>query len=545
MKSHLEEALAPDLDDIADRFIRKAFKSSPWLILSLFFHGLILAMFPLIILTESLREPETNRVTVRLDAVRVDPDRPRRIISSGPPAADGEGLDEPPIFFPDAQPAERNESADKDDRRSIKGEDPSILTHLGEGSDGPRGRLLSGPPGTNDVMGVGGGSGTGRRYGGHAGGRQDLVARGGGSAATEAAVEAGLAWLARHQCGDGHWDAQGVKEGKLSCGHCTGGASLQNCNVGSTALAALAFMAAGYGPGCGEGTARDPATGAFHRYGDTVRAALSWLEKQQEPSGQWKGHWKDDGFHGCSNMYGDAFAVLALCEAARATHSSEYEKVARRGLAWLEEAQNPGAGWQYMPSNGTSDLSVTGACVQALRGAAVAGFELAKDARPSVEKFLAKTINDEGQGGYYGHEGNFPSTTAIGIFAHHFLHPEKPVPLFQKMACYVEGAVLGDRSTSDFYLWYYAMLGLFEAEGPSGAHFKAVNAFITTRLVALQVRRGKTADDACAEGSWAPERDRWFSYGGRAAATAMNVLTLEVYYRYVNVDEPVAARAPR
>ena len=41
----------------------------------------------------------------------------------------------------------------------------------------------------------------------------------------------------------------------------------------------------------------------------------------------------------------------------------------------------------------------------------------------------------------------------------------------------------------------------------------------------------------CGAGSWDAANDRWFSYGGRAAATAMNVLTLEVYYRYATPDE--------
>ena len=42
---------------------------------------------------------------------------------------------------------------------------------------------------------------------------------------------------------------------------------------------------------------------------------------------------------------------------------------------------------------------------------------------------------------------------------------------------------------------------------------------------------GKSCDD----GSWDPAVDKWGSIGGRVYATAINVLTLEVYYRYAHV----------
>jgi hypothetical protein len=45
----------------------------------------------------------------------------------------------------------------------------------------------------------------------------------------------------------------------------------------------------------------------------------------------------------------------------------------------------------------------------------------------------------------------------------------------------------------------------------------------------------KTAKDGCQKGSWDPAASRWGLDGGRVWATAMNSLTLEVYYRYANV----------
>jgi hypothetical protein len=44
----------------------------------------------------------------------------------------------------------------------------------------------------------------------------------------------------------------------------------------------------------------------------------------------------------------------------------------------------------------------------------------------------------------------------------------------------------------------------------------------------------KTAKDGCQNGSWDPA-SRWGEEGGRVWATAINSLTLEVYYRYAAV----------
>ncbi len=85
------------------------------------------------------------------------------------------------------------------------------------------------------------------------------------------------------------------------------------------------------------------------------------------------------------------------------------------------------------------------------------------------------------------------------------------------------------RRTIDFYYWYYASLALWQHDGPEGPAWKAFNESMKTALVPFQER------DGCRTGSWDPAVDRWGSVGGRVYATAINVLTLEVYYRYGKV----------
>ena len=84
---------------------------------------------------------------------------------------------------------------------------------------------------------------------------------------------------------------------------------------------------------------------------------------------------------------------------------------------------------------------------------------------------------------------------------------------------------------TDYYYWYYASLALYQLDGPDGPKWGKWNEAMKNALVPHQ----KTSKDGCANGSWTSEDDRWGFEGGRVYATAINALTLEVYYRYANV----------
>ena len=82
----------------------------------------------------------------------------------------------------------------------------------------------------------------------------------------------------------------------------------------------------------------------------------------------------------------------------------------------------------------------------------------------------------------------------------------------------------------DFYYWYYASLALFQYDGPKGTFWLQWNERMKDTLVPNQ----NTKSTGCKVGSWEPV-SRWSCEGGRVYATAVNALTLEVYYRYANV----------
>ncbi|MBI2921149.1 MAG: hypothetical protein HYY18_08705 [Planctomycetes bacterium] len=80
----------------------------------------------------------------------------------------------------------------------------------------------------------------------------------------------------------------------------------------------------------------------------------------------------------------------------------------------------------------------------------------------------------------------------------------------------------------DYYSWYHGTQALFQWDAPAGKYWKGWNEAMKKAVLSSQ----RSEDGGCAEGSWDVDVDRWAFEGGRVYATAINVLTLETYYRY-------------
>ena len=218
--------------------------------------------------------------------------------------------------------------------------------------------------------------------------RRDL-AREGGSLTTEAAVEAALDWLARHQHPDGWWSEGYVPEacpaderqgpGWQPTGH--------RYRVGVTSLALLAFF------GRGETQLSTPEGDRSFR--PTIERALSWLLEQQAETGA-LGY--DPGVG--ESIYNHAYATQALCEAYGLTGDPRLREPALRALDFCLAAQNPNLGWKYGIKSGRNDSSVTGAMLQALIGARRAGLAVPDAAFAGGVSWLRKATDREGHTGY-------------------------------------------------------------------------------------------------------------------------------------------------
>jgi hypothetical protein len=79
----------------------------------------------------------------------------------------------------------------------------------------------------------------------------------------------------------------------------------------------------------------------------------------------------------------------------------------------------------------------------------------------------------------------------------------------------------------NFYYWYYGTYAMFQYGGPE---WKKWNKSMKKALLGTQ-RAGRI----CQDGSWDPVGE-WGIVGGRVYSTAINALTLEIYYRYARVE---------
>jgi hypothetical protein len=348
-------------------------------------------------------------------------------------------------------------------------------------------------------------------------------------------VAASLRWLARHQYPDGSWSAAGF-------GACCRGASCpgtgdQEFDVGVTSLALLAFAGAGY-THLSRDEFSDPADpGRILKFGDVLKKGLQWLIARQDAEGC-------VGARGSKFMYNHAIAALALSEAYGMTLSEVLRPPAQIAVDFLVSAQNPGKGWRYGVREGENDTSVTGWAVMALKSADTSDLNFPRGVTAGAISWLDQATEQgstprvgytqTGSGkvfipGRNEQSANHPTMSAVAALSRVFiLKDRRQGPL---TATLVADLPSWESEKVDFYYWYYASLALFQADGPEGPLWRKWNEPMKKALVPNQ----KLAKSGCENGSWDPAADRWGSEGGRVYATAINTLTLEVYYRYANV----------
>lgn len=330
--------------------------------------------------------------------------------------------------------------------------------------------------------------------------RRRIIAELGGTVESEAAVQAGLDWLARHQAEDGHWSDATRCEHDRPCSDLQFGAPLAE-----TGLAVLAFQAGGHY--------------AFNdqEYSRNVKDGLDWLVEHQQEDGRLFGPQHSWYEHGIAT-----FALAEACAVALASDRSpdpRYLVAAQRAIKFMELHQYTGGGWRYeLGSDSHGDASVTGWQVLALKSAMEAKIELSPTTLERVAKFYEMLGDPEtGRTGYLARGSGSDAMMAVGLIVQEFILNQPQSPLALKAAENLK-QLASQRigQTGDFYTLYNGTLAMFLARGDA---WKVWNQHVRDAIVGRQVKTG------CARGSWN------HSYH-RTLDTAWAVLTLEVYYRY-------------
>lgn len=365
--------------------------------------------------------------------------------------------------------------------------------------------------------------------------RSSRATRSGANVASERAVEMGLDWLARHQDADGRWNAGSRKDtsGSPARGEtdftmhcppgeiCSGDGYYFDVDTAMTGLSLLAYLGAGHTHTNGG------------KYANTVERGIDFLLASQKANGDLRGPNQTVG------MYCHAMATLALCEAFALTGDERLRKPVERGVDWLLRARSAdGQAWRYLPGMKDGDTSILGWVVMVLKSAKEVGIEVPSTVREGALQWLSRVADGNANGlamyrpGGYSDGGRVtPTMTAEAWVCRQFLGVEGNVDTVAESASYLLRNP-PRRDAVNLYYWYYATLALYQNGGPSWERW---NALVRDQIVALQTTTGHKS------GSWDPAvcRDRYDSKGGRIYTTAIAILTLEVYYRYLRLyDAP-------
>ncbi len=354
--------------------------------------------------------------------------------------------------------------------------------------------------------------------------KRDLLEKYGGGSDTEKAVAMGLKWLAAHQQKDGSWTfataANSDVPGDTRLGN------FPDARNAATGLALMAFLGAGQTHQDGEFKAN-------------VFGGLSYLLSNMRtskfggvPIGSWyddpdpKGNGRNKSEH--NRMYGQGIATTAMCEAFGMTNDAKLAEAAQLGVNFIVAAQDPrGGGWNYRVRS-PGDTSIVGWQMMALKSGMMSNIQFPVDTIRRASYFLDTVQTDGGSAYHYRVPGDKPGNMALtscGLLCRMYMGMPKEHPAIVKGAADVLKA---GPSSSDSYVNYYATQVMKQVGGET---WKKWNEQMKNQLVTTQVNSGKSM------GSW--PADGKLSYGdnegGTLYRTAMSIMILEVYYRYLPI----------
>jgi hypothetical protein len=344
-------------------------------------------------------------------------------------------------------------------------------------------------------------------FGGRSGAtREQMLREGGGNTQSEAAVAAGLKWLAQHQSDDGRWGLHDFhKHGRCNCSN----PGMHN-DAAATGFGLLPFL--------GAGETHRPGPKGAGMYAKTVERGLRYLVRHQAADGR-----LGDG-------YGHSIATIALCEAYGLTADPQLKAPAQRAINCCCAWQGKNGGFRYTPRM-DGDTSVSGWFIQALKSGQMCGLNIPKKTWDGINSYLDSVAGGKYMEayGYTGPGEGASAMTAVGLLCREYtgwgprhLGLQRGLDLLQQQPPGPDGG--------DIYYFYYATQVVHHAGGTA---WEAWNPRMRDLLIDQQ-DRGNDPKTAHQKGSWSTKDGKLTGDGmGRLGITALSLLTLEVYYRYL------------
>ncbi|MBS0210880.1 MAG: terpene cyclase/mutase family protein [Planctomycetes bacterium] len=330
--------------------------------------------------------------------------------------------------------------------------------------------------------------------------------------ASQAALERGLKWLARHQGPQGNWNSE---------------------NLGLVAMGALAFMADGHAPGRGQ-------------YGEVVERALDYILKSAKPSGLLNvaGPQRD--------MYNHGLSCFVLGQAHGMMSDPRISPALDRALKLIANTQCDDGGWEYQAQRRPRghDLSLAVMQAKALRSAVDSGLEVPPEViesaiksvrrhyRPSVDGDRSKLDEQAmqrvpGQFTYTGNDRGTLAMAACGVVClqefgqYDDWRIGKNVEVISKAIKDMKSVKPNGEGPFDSYTTYYVGQAIYQVGGETWSKLYPP---LRDALVASQVA-GK---DPNSDGCWSDNR-RVGGEEGKLYATAVSCFVLAMPNRYLPI----------
>lgn len=540
------------------RFLQNAMRNSPWIVMAVALHGILGAIALIYVAGHQEEKLPENVVSIDLAKPKALEEviQPPEVIERKviPKNEEAELVSYEEVYVPTTETAVEDLHQERGDPTATDNAPPGATggTAIGVGASGHAG---SGKPSPFSTRKLGGGG---------------RVGRGGGpTQGTEKAVLDGLRWLCRHQNEDGSWSPTTLME-RCPCDdpiYNPKEAYTKHYDEGLTGMALLCFLGAGLSHESKQDIV-DTAMAKRYKSGEVVKKGLTWLMKRQNEDGSFS---PEKPF-----MYNEALAGMAMAEAYGLTQARFWKEPAQKSMNFIMGAQRPNPsgqglwGWRYASrqeveqfSRGgsldeavkkelyDSDTSVVGWCIMALKSGKLSGLDIKDENMQGAMAFTKFATGENGLVGYMDAKG--AGATVSGKRDHYTYHPSVMSALGMCTRIFVEHnpddpfldlaakqlvkdlpTVSKDKMSIDYYYWYYGSLALNQVDGPdapkkSNKYWGPWNKAMVDAVLATQDHQERS----CTNGGWMVE-DRWAYAGGPIYTTAINVLTLEVYYRYEN-----------
>ncbi len=309
----------------------------------------------------------------------------------------------------------------------------------------------------------------------------------------ESSVDRGLAWLAKTQGPDGSWETNGGAGG--------------GAGAAATGLAAMAFMARGHVPGEGP-------------YGDNLNHAFDAIMSMQQSDGVIAQNRQSEV------MYDHGICTVAMCEGygmlddRRQNKAREVISKAVRLILNAQKVLKPAGeqgGWRYTPEMASSDTSVTGWQLMALRGAKNTGAFLPQEAIDNGIAYIKRRATIDGEpvpAHEQGSSGANAAMTGTGVLALSLMgQPDSP-----EVKAGGDFLLRNDPTAGNHYFYsvYYCSQAAWQL---GGTYWTTLNQRISNSLRSKQTPAG----------NWTGGE------GGDAVCTSMAILALTVPYRYLPI----------